>query len=103
MRSSPALVITEDGTEVEGVTITTSGKEAAIFVYGAANVVLRNIKIVHTGAARVKGHSATFGRWMDESGAGIFFKNSPNITIENVHVALVRPSPNPYARKAFVK
>lgn len=94
--SSPSLLITKDNTKVEGVTITTSGKEAAIFVNGAANVVLRNIKIVHTGAARVKGNNATLG-WMDESGAGIFFKNSPNITIENVHVSLVRPTPNPHA------
>jgi len=97
LKSSPSLLITKDDTVVEGVTIATSGKEAAIFVYGAANVVLRNIKIVHTGAARVQGTNATLGAWMDESGAGIFFQNSPNITIENVHVSLVRPTPNPHA------
>jgi hypothetical protein len=82
---------------VENLRIVTTGQEAAIFVLGAANVTLRNIKIVHEGTARVTGANHTLGIWMDESGAGIYFKNSPNIRIENVHVSLVRPSPNPYA------
>jgi hypothetical protein len=97
LSASPNLVITEDNAVVEGVSITASGKEAAIFVLNAANVTLRNIKIVHEGSDRVKGQNDTLGEYMDESGAGIFFKNSPNIRIENVHVSLVRPSPNPHA------
>jgi phage-related protein len=95
-------VITEDNAVVENLTITASGKEAAIFVLNSANVVLRNIKIVHEGSERVQGQNNTLGTWMDESGAGIYFKNSPNIIIENVHVSLVRPSPNPSASNSEV-
>lgn len=94
---SSALLITQDNAVVEGLSIVTTGREAGIFVYGAANVTLRNIKIVHTGNARVSGGNSTLGIYMDESGAGIYFQKSPNIHIENVHVSLVRPSPNPYA------
>jgi len=96
LSTSDPLVITEDNTVVEHVSITTTGVEPAIFVYKASNVVLRNIKIIHAGADRVKGTNSD-GISVDESGAGIFFQESPNITIENVHVSLVRPSPNPYA------
>jgi len=96
--SSP-LVITTDGQVVENISITTDGVEPAIFVYGASDVVLRNIKIIHTGHERVKGTKSVAGTnmFVDESGAGIYFQKSPNIVIENVHVSLVRPSPNPQA------
>ena len=92
-------MITTDGQVVENISITTDGVEPAIFVYGASNVVLRNIKIIHTGHERVKGTKSVAGTnmFVDESGAGIYFQKSPNIVIENVHVSLVRPSPNPQA------
>jgi len=100
LKTSERLVITEDNTEVDGLTITTSGKEPAIWVYGASNVVLRNIKIIHAGHLREKGGGIDEkmpGVYADQSGAGIYFQNSPNIKIENVHVTLLRPSPNPNA------
>jgi hypothetical protein len=94
---SDPIVITEDNTVVEHISITTTGVAPAIFVYNASNVVLRNIKIVHGGAVRVKGTDTDLNIFVDQSGAGIFFQESPHITIENVHVSLVRPSPNPSA------
>jgi len=94
---SDPIVITEDNAVVENLSITTTGVAPAIFVYNASNVVLRNIKIVHGGAVRVKGTDTDLKLFVDQSGAGIFFQDSPHITIENVHVSLVRPSPNPSA------
>jgi hypothetical protein len=109
------LVVVDDNTVIEDITITTTGHAPAIWVYGAKNVTLRNIKIVHEGADRVQGTikvddsgtvtlgdsdlagetsqlAAAEGVWADLSGAGIFFQNAPNIRIENVHVSLVRPA-----------
>jgi len=92
---SPPLMITDDNTVVENKIITvTSGTAPAIWVYEASNVTLRNIKIVHAGSNRSTG--AVDGRWVDQSGAGIFFQRSPNVKIENVHVSLVT-TPNPHA------
>jgi hypothetical protein len=87
--------VVDDNAVVEGISITTTGVAPAIWVYGAQNVTLKNIKIVHEGAARVKGTITVDGIgdvWADQSGAGIFFENAPNIRIENVHVSLVRPA-----------
>lgn len=101
LSQSDPLVITTDNQVVENIEIITDGLAPAIFVYGASNVVLRNIKVVHTGQPRFRGNldndPALGNIWVDQSGAGIYFQNSPNIQIENVHVSLVRPSPNPYA------
>lgn len=101
LTQSEPLVIITDNEVVENVEIITDGLAPAIFVYGASNVILRNIKIVHTGHSRFRGNldnDPLLGNmWVDQSGAGIFFQNSPNIQIENVHVSLARPTPNPYA------
>jgi hypothetical protein len=99
---SPPLLITEDNAVHENLLIKSSGKEAAILLFGAANVVLRNIKIVHEGSARNQYQNNTLGIWLSESGEGIYFRNAPNILIENVHVSLVRPSPNPFASDSEV-
>jgi hypothetical protein len=88
-------VITADNSVVENKIITvTTGAAPAIWVYGASNVTLRNLKIVHAGSNRFRG--AVDGRYVDQSGAGIFFQNSPNLKIENVHVSLVT-GPNLHA------
>lgn len=100
LAESAPLVVTTDGAVVENLSITTDGVEPAIFVYGASNVVLRNIKVVHAGHARVKGTGGVAGVgnvYLDQSGAGIYFQKANNISLENVHVSLVRPSPNPHA------
>jgi hypothetical protein len=94
------LVVLDDNAVVEGISITTTGLAPAIWVYGAKNVTLKNIKIVHEGADRFKGTINVDGIgnvFVDQSGAGIFFQNAPNIRIENVHVSLVRPAVNKFA------
>lgn len=99
LEESPGLVILEANVVFENLSISVTGETPAIFVYGASNVTLRNIRIVHQGHARVRG-AGQIGQqniYLDQSGAGIFFQNSPNIKIENVHVSLVRPEINPYA------
>ena len=100
LKASDPIVVTEDNSMVENLSITTTGSAPAIFVYNASNVVLRNIKIVHAGTARTTFTDPDHGISMDQSGAGIYFQYSPNIKIENVHVSLVRPSPNPFAADA---
>jgi hypothetical protein len=65
-------VITADNSVVENKIITvTTGAAPAIWVYGASNVTLRNLKIVHAGSNRFRG--VVDGRYVDQSGAGIFF------------------------------
>jgi len=68
----------------------TSGHAPAIGIYSSTGVILRNIEIEHAGHDRVQGGG------LDESGSGIYFKESPNITMENVKVVLKR-DPNPHA------
>lgn len=88
-------------TDVQGVPTCTvenlkltieTGQAPAIGIYNSDGVTLKNIEITHKGHSRVKGGSP----YLDESGAGIFFKESANIAMENIKVALSH-GPNQYA------
>lgn len=66
-----------DGQVVENLLITTNSTKPAIFVQGAKNVIIRNVKIQHQAQTT----------W--PYGNGIYFTNSNDISIDHVEVELI--------------
>jgi hypothetical protein len=67
LTDSGPVAATHDGQVIEGLAITSSSG-TALSVNGYANVVIRNVEVRHSG------------------GRGIWFRNAPRTTIENVNV-----------------
>jgi len=84
--SSPIVVTDVNNKVIENIFISSTGSNPAIDIRRSVNVTIRNVHIVHEGSA-----AACNGAVEGCSGPGIYFRQSPGITIENVMVEMQRP------------